>query len=237
MTRLLAFDTSGPHCAAALMMDGTLVAERHEAIQRGQAERLFPMCEELLEEVGAVWSELDAIGVGVGPGNFTGIRIAVSAARGLALSLGIPAIGVTSFEVMRGALTGDGPDEIVSLSAPRDQVYLQIFQGVTAGDAYMTELTEDAMRALPRKPSGMKVIGHRAHEVAFGLTDHDIDRPDDPYHGSIGDEHDIEDWAATLAILAARRFASEPNVPRPAPFYVRLPDAAPPRDPAPLILP
>ncbi len=62
-------------------MGGRTVASRHEEMKRGQAERLFPMLEEVLREGGVVWGELDAIGVGVGPGNFTGIRIAVSAAR------------------------------------------------------------------------------------------------------------------------------------------------------------
>lgn len=67
---------------------------------KGQAERLFPLLEELLAEAGLSWSDLDAIGVGVGPGNFTGIRISVAAARGLALSLNIPAVGVSATEAV-----------------------------------------------------------------------------------------------------------------------------------------
>ena len=94
---ILAFDTSGPHCAAALLLGGKIVAARFEEMPRGQAERLFPMLDEVMGEVGAVWEELDAIGVGIGPGNFTGIRIAVSAARGLALSLEKPAVSASLF--------------------------------------------------------------------------------------------------------------------------------------------
>jgi tRNA threonylcarbamoyl adenosine modification protein YeaZ len=106
-----------------LLKDGRIVASRHEEMGRGQAERLFPMLEEVLGDFGAVWQELDAIAVGTGPGNFTGIRIAVSAARGLALSLGIPAIGIDGFTVLR-AETGLNT---VALPAPRGQVYLKTF--------------------------------------------------------------------------------------------------------------
>jgi tRNA threonylcarbamoyladenosine biosynthesis protein TsaB len=65
---------------------------------RGQSERLVPMLEDLLAEGGVAWRDLDAIGVGIGPGNFTGIRIAVATARGLALGLRVPAVGVTGFD-------------------------------------------------------------------------------------------------------------------------------------------
>ena len=62
---------------------------------KGQAERLMPMLEELLAEAGIAWRIFAPLAVGTGPGNFTGVRISVAAARGLALGLGIPAIGVT----------------------------------------------------------------------------------------------------------------------------------------------
>lgn len=75
-------------------MGDRVLIHRHEAMARGQAERLFPLLQEVLAETGTAWADLSVIGVGTGPGNFTGIRIAVAAARGLSLSLGIPAIGV-----------------------------------------------------------------------------------------------------------------------------------------------
>lgn len=96
--RVLGFDTSAAHCAAAVICGDRVLAQRVEPMTRGQAERLFPLLEELLAEAGLSWPDLDAIGVGVGPGNFTGIRISVAAARGLALSLGIPAVGVSATE-------------------------------------------------------------------------------------------------------------------------------------------
>jgi len=116
---VLAFDTSAAHCAAALLSGGRIVA-RHEALAKGQAERLMPMLDDLLRAEGLGWSDLDAIGVGTGPGNFTGIRISVAAARGLALALGRPALGVTLFEVLRAQATEPvHRDEIVSLAGPR----------------------------------------------------------------------------------------------------------------------
>ncbi len=117
---VLGFDTSAAHCAAALLSGERLLAERLEPMNRGQAERLMPLLEDVLAEAGVAWADLTAIGVGVGPGNFTGIRIGVSAARGLALALGIPAVGVTGCAA-RARLA---PGATVGIPAPRDQLYL-----------------------------------------------------------------------------------------------------------------
>ncbi|MGR3617666.1 MAG: tRNA (adenosine(37)-N6)-threonylcarbamoyltransferase complex dimerization subunit type 1 TsaB [Paracoccaceae bacterium] len=116
---VLGFDTSGPHCAGAILSDGKIVATRMEEMTRGQAEQLMPLLERLLKDCAKHWRDVDVIGVGVGPGNFTGIRIAVSAARGLALGLDIPAVGVTGFE-MRTEL-----GVLPAVPAPREHVYVQ----------------------------------------------------------------------------------------------------------------
>ncbi len=118
---ILAFDTSAAHCAAALLFGDTVLAQRVELMTRGQAERLMPLLQEVLTEADCNWSDLDAIGVGVGPGNFTGIRIAVSAARGLALGLSIPAVGITGCEARSKA---SPQSDLVAIPAPREQVYL-----------------------------------------------------------------------------------------------------------------
>lgn len=94
----LGFDTSAAHCAAALLRGDRVLAQAGEAMTKGQAERLFPLLEDLLAGAGFGWRDLDVIGVGIGPGNFTGIRVSVAAARGLALSLRVPAVGVTATE-------------------------------------------------------------------------------------------------------------------------------------------
>ncbi|MTD99875.1 tRNA (adenosine(37)-N6)-threonylcarbamoyltransferase complex dimerization subunit type 1 TsaB [Paracoccus sp. YIM 132242] len=126
----LGFDTSAAHCAAALLRGDTVLAQVSEEMTKGQAERLFPLLEEMLSGAGLDWRDLHVIGVGIGPGNFTGIRIAVAAARGLALSLGIPAVGVTATEA--AALDLPRPCRVV-LPLRADQVVWQDF-GPVAGD-------------------------------------------------------------------------------------------------------
>jgi len=100
----LAFDTSGPACCAAILSGDRVLAERVEDMARGQAERLVPLLDELLSAAGCALQDVSRIGVGTGPGNFTGIRISVAAARGLALSLGCPAIGVSTLDALAHGL-------------------------------------------------------------------------------------------------------------------------------------
>ncbi len=136
MTVCLAFDTAGPACAAALSLDGR-TSTRIETMARGQAEYLMGMLEEMLGTAGLNWGDLDLIGVGTGPGNFTGIRIAVAAARGLALALDIPAIGIDAFAAARGTAQRPG---WVAIGAPRGQVWLRY------GDAEGARPPESAPR-------------------------------------------------------------------------------------------
>ena len=121
---VLAFDTSRAACDVALLRGRETLGHRFEEMTKGQAERLLVICRSLMVDAGIAPTELSAIGVGIGPGNFTGIRIAVSAARGLALGLGIPAIGVSAFDALR--LGADVPCTIC-VDARRDQVYAQAF--------------------------------------------------------------------------------------------------------------
>ena len=136
----LGFDTSAAHCAAALVCGERVLVARAEEMGRGQAERLMPLLEEVLAEAGIAWADLSFIGVGTGPGNFTGIRISVSAARGLALGLGIEARGVSTFDAIRAhhsAAEGLRP----AVPAPRDQVYVQT--GETAPEMAPLEAAGD----------------------------------------------------------------------------------------------
>jgi tRNA threonylcarbamoyl adenosine modification protein YeaZ len=118
---VLGFDTSAAHCAAVLLSGDRTIAAAAEEMGRGQAERLMPMLEEVLAEGDAAWADLWRLGVGTGPGNFTGIRIAVAAARGLALSLGVPAVGVSGFAAIS---YGRGAPHLAAIPAPRDQLYV-----------------------------------------------------------------------------------------------------------------
>jgi tRNA threonylcarbamoyl adenosine modification protein YeaZ len=118
---ILAFDTSAAHCAAALLSGTRVLDARVDDRQRGQGEHLMPMLEDILQQQGKTWADLTRIGVGIGPGNFTGIRISVSAARGLALGLGIPAIGVSTLEAVHHL----HPMVTAAVQAPRDMLYIQ----------------------------------------------------------------------------------------------------------------
>ena len=119
-TVILAFDTSGPFCAAAILINGEFTACRADEMARGQAEAIMDMIEDVLRTSGVTLQDVKRIGVGTGPGNFTGIRISVSAARGFALSLGIPAIGVNGFEA---TLFEQSEQAVACLPAIRGQIY------------------------------------------------------------------------------------------------------------------
>ena len=218
------------------MVGDRIVAARHEDMGKGQAERLFPMLDEVLSEQGAVWEELDAIAVGTGPGNFTGIRIAVSAARGLALSLGIPAIGVTGFEALRGTrFHGDPETMIVSLPSSRrgTDIMLQYFEG---GDAvgqpvelaiFGKDVIDPDFKGFPRPAH---ILGYEAAAVNYAIQ---LDEGAYTYL-EFGPAYPI---SHAIAEVAALKLASGHDIPRPSPLYIRPADAAPAADPPPVILP
>jgi tRNA threonylcarbamoyl adenosine modification protein YeaZ len=126
-----------------LLSGDRLIAARAEEMGRGQAERLMPMLEEMLAEAGVGWSDLDVLGVGSGPGNFTGLRIAVAAARGLVLALGVPAVGISGFEVIH--LAAQGP-HLAVIPAPQGRVYAQAPGGAPA----LLTAAEAQARGLPQ---------------------------------------------------------------------------------------
>lgn len=117
---VLAFDTSAAHCAAALLCNGVILGTRFEAMQKGQAETLVPLIQTLLAETQTSLHKIGRIGVGLGPGNFTGIRISISLARGLGVSLGCPVIGVNSFEA---SIEDKAKETLIAIQAIRDQFY------------------------------------------------------------------------------------------------------------------
>ena len=198
---ILAFDTSAAHCAAALLSGKCLIAARTEPMDKGQAERLLPLLEEVMTEGGASWRDLDALAVGTGPGNFTGVRIAVATARGLALALRIPAIGITTLEALAEGL-------------PRP---LTVIEDARRGEVYWQEFTADGPGAASLRATGPLPEGHRT--------------------GSAAGEGALP-AALPLAEAIARAAARlGPSDTRPAPFYLRGADAAPPADPPPVILP
>ncbi|QYX57646.1 tRNA (adenosine(37)-N6)-threonylcarbamoyltransferase complex dimerization subunit type 1 TsaB [Roseovarius sp. SCSIO 43702] len=211
---VLGVDTSGPYCSAALIRGGDLLCETHQAMTRGQCEALFPLLEDLLSQAGAGWRDLALIGVGVGPGNFTGIRIAVSAARGLSLSLGVPAVGVTLLEAV--ALDTGGP-VLAAVAAPQDRVYLQGFG--TRADVPLTLMPVEEV-PMSWAGEGLEVVGAEAARIAARL--------------GVRHAPAVHAPGAAVARVAARRPPKE--VTPPVPLYLRPADAAPPRDMPPVIV-
>ena len=203
---ILAFDTAAAHCAAVLVQGGETLAVQVEDMSKGQAERLFPLIEEVLEKAGIAWSDLSAIAVGTGPGNFTGIRISVSAARGLALSLGIPAIGISRLEAMAFDSTGT---QTAIIDARQNRIYTQAFENGT-------EVSDIAIIDQSTYPADQPT-----------LCDAPIDLP----ATMINTQTCLENAAQIAAIRTGT------DLPKPAPLYVRAPDAALPSDPPPTILP
>ena len=206
MTTLLSFDTSAAHCAAAVLSGDRITVSRFEPMEKGQAERLMPMLEEVLSDAGLGWRDLTALAVGVGPGNFTGIRIGVAAARGLALGLCIPAVGVTRLEALAHGLAT--PVMAVE-DARRGAVYVQGF-GMAPDRAMLMTVEEARAQAgvTAAVGSGGALAGLHVLSPAMPLAD-------------------------AIARIAAARTGPQP---RPAPFYLRHADAAPPADPPPVII-
>lgn len=249
---------------------------------KGQAERLFPLLEEVLAEAGLSWSDLDAIGVGIGPGNFTGVRISVAAARGLSLSLGIPAAGVSATEAAacdagrpcRAVVTlrGDevvwqdftAPGEDRAVDVPRTQVSTGAVVtrsgtgGVPAGVAGLRDAAPGPA-ALNGSSLALEaqVTALRDRDQAAGAQTsarNDAGTPDAPGPG-LAKADDLppgppvcvprHPMAVAIARVACRRLAAarddqgnaaQVRLPRPAPLYLRPADAAPPKDPPPVIL-
>lgn len=195
----------------ALLCDDEILYQKSETVPKGQAERLFPLLEEALEHNHTTWNDLDTIAVGIGPGNFTGVRIAVSAARALALSLSIPAIGVSKLEAMA---YGQSENCTCILNARRDRIYTQNFiQNQAPSSPILQQISEF-------KPKYPIIFDHNEPEI-IPLFSKGI--------------YPIHLLAKSTALVALRRF--DQKNPRPAPLYLREPDAAIAREPLPIILP
>ena len=122
--KLLAFETATEACSVALWIDGD-VRERFEIAPRRHAELSLPWAEQLLAEAGIAKSQLDAVAVGRGPGAFTGVRLAIALAQGIALALDRPAVAISTLAAL--AMQSRGERILAAIDARMGEVYLGAF--------------------------------------------------------------------------------------------------------------
>ena len=195
---ILAFDTSSEACTAALFEPGgKLIARSDERISRGHAERLVPMIAELIGEV-----RPNQLLVGTGPGSFTGIRVAVAAAHGLAIGWDCELHGFSSLALLAASVEPDGDVAVAALGG-HGQLFVQQFgPGLDPRDAVQSLIPEDAARAVDAD----RVAGSGAAQLVAAR----------------GFGEAIEAWPEAARVLdlpeTLRTLA-------PRPVYVRAPDA------------
>src|SRR3981189_1356767 len=129
--RVLAIDTALEACSAAVLDTerGGILASESIPMLRGHAEALLPLVSRVMNEAGLEFAALDRIAVTVGPGSFTGLRVGVSAARGIAVAAGKPAVGLTTLAAFAAPYIAvdDVTPLVAAIDARNDQVYMQMF--------------------------------------------------------------------------------------------------------------
>jgi tRNA threonylcarbamoyladenosine biosynthesis protein TsaB len=215
---LLALDAAGAACSAAVWRDGAIAAQSFELMTRGQAERLVPMIQEVMDQAGLGYEALDAIAVTRGPGGFTGVRIGLATARALALACGKPLIGLSNFEAVAAAVPDDEREYgtlAVLIGAKRREVYAQAFSRdlapLTEAGLFAPEALDGAL------PGGPFVLaGDAAPQAAPVLraAGRELRLASSPGHAD----------AAFVAELAACRPLPGADASPPQPIYLRAPD-------------
>jgi tRNA threonylcarbamoyladenosine biosynthesis protein TsaB len=222
--KILALDSATGACSVALWHDGTIVARRFAVMDRGQSEILIPMALEVLAEAGAGFPSIDVFGVTTGPGAFTGLRIGLAAARGLALASGRPLVGVSTFEAVAHGVPVEeleGRRVLVAVESRREDIFVQTFDSkLIAIDEPRSVRPEDLV--LPDKP--LLVAGDGAVRLA-ALFDSPAGNQ------SPATRHDVRFAAGAgfpdavdVARLVASRGVPDAGAAPPQPFYLRPPD-------------
>jgi tRNA threonylcarbamoyladenosine biosynthesis protein TsaB len=217
--RVLAIDTALDACSAAVLdtTAGGVTASETLAIARGHAEALLPLIARVMDQAGIEFAALDRIAVTTGPGSYTGLRVGISAARGMALAAGKPAIGLSTLAGLAAPLIAadDSTHVVAAIDARHHYVYLQIFGtgGRTLVPPRIATL-RDAVRAAITGPA--RLIGSGASLLAKAWPN-DIELP------LLVDPRSAPDisWIARLGAAATE--GSGP----PKPLYLRAPDAQP----------
>jgi tRNA threonylcarbamoyladenosine biosynthesis protein TsaB len=172
--RVLAIDTALEACAVAVLDTDRGLTGRSLPMMRGHAEALMPLVAAVMSTAAVEFSDLDRIAVTVGPGSFTGLRVGVAAARGLALAAGKPAVGLTTLAALAAPFfdADDAKALLAVIDARHDQVYMQLFGpgGRTLIAPRLAPL-RDAVRAAMASPT--RIVGNAAKLVDAAWPDHE----------------------------------------------------------------
>jgi tRNA threonylcarbamoyladenosine biosynthesis protein TsaB len=220
---VLGFDTATPSTAVGLRLaDGSTLQARDDPApgeHPGHATRLLAMAEALLAEAGIGWNALQRIAVGVGPGTFTGLRVGVATARGLAQSLEIEPVGVSSLRALAEAAgKEDGGQLLAAIDARRGEVFVATYAAGEELAPPRALAPEDLAGVLAGTDRRWRAVGdgalrYRAHLESAGAT---VPAEDSPLHQVSGEA--ICELGARAEIAAGAGEAILPD-------YLRRPDA------------
>jgi tRNA threonylcarbamoyladenosine biosynthesis protein TsaB len=220
---ILAIDTALDACAAGVLDTeaGKLIAQESQAMKRGHAEALMPLIARVIEQSGIAFAGLDRIAVTTGPGSFTGLRVGLSAARGIALAANKPVVGLTTLTAYAAPLVSqDGEHPVISaIDARHDHVYLQAVSG--NGSSLIRPRVASIEEALGAARFGAPHLVGNAAQI---LADRWPAQAPPPFKVDAQPAPDIA-WVAWLGA------AVSPNTAPARPFYLRAPDAKPSKDP------
>lgn len=222
--RILALETSAKAVSAAVTEDGRLLALGFQDTGLTHSRTLMPIVEHLLKNTDFTMADMDAVAAAVGPGSFTGIRIGVSAAKGLAFAADIPAVGVSTLAAMaRNAAFADAL-VVCAMDARRNQIYNALFE---AKNGQLTRLTpdraiglDDLAEELRGDPRPKTVVGDGGRLCAEALTAAGI-------HCCLAPPHLVMQSAATVALEAeeAAKNGGLISAQELLPVYLRPPQA------------
>jgi len=217
--RVLAIDTALEACSVAVLDTAHAEARVQESLpmQRGHAEALMPLIERMLNRAELDVSALDRIAVTTGPGSFTGLRVGIAAARGIALASGKPAIGLSTLAAFAAPFIAadDTLPVVVAIDARHDHVYLQVFG--PGGRTVVAPRVAPLREALRVSTAGApRIIGTAANKLAAAWPS--SERPPSAVEQRAAPRID---WVARLGAAA-----TDTSMP-PKPLYLRAPDAHP----------
>ncbi len=221
--KTLALDCATACCSVALLSDGVIAAAQVATMARGHAEALMPMVEMVLSDAGAAYCDLDLLAVTVGPGAFTGLRIGLAAARGIALAAKLPIVGVTTLEALayQGAASEPATTTVMAvLDTKRGDFYAQIFGADGAPLCEPQVATGDVLCGLV-SVGPVLVAGDGAEAASDYLRAAGI-----AARVAVAARHPD---AATVAMIAQGRWQPGTTPTTPAPLYLRAASTSRPK--------